>query len=595
MSSQINISVAQVRARAADQSFQRGESYYQSGAILHPARRGNTIEGQCEGSQARPYRVSATLEASGIKETSCNCEYNFGGECKHIVALLLTYINQPELFEDRQPVEDVLAQREKSELVALIQQMVKRYPDLQALVDRPTVSKQPRQTLLDTASFRKELRYAFKNYDGEWGNNSAEDAIESVHESAQQFSENEDWLNASAIYRVIIEESLVDPDFPMYDHDGEIIGALNDVLDDLGECLSHLADDDSERQAIIQTMLDCYVWDIDFAGGVGLGEGESGSVDDLIMQYARQPDIAAIRQRITEVQQRKANSEYGRWGVEAFERFLIDLDLLDNVDPEATLQRLRDDEQYVLLVSKLIEMQRVPKAIAVIQEFIPEAYERSRVLPYLTAAGHDDEAIQLAEETLKTDSHRVLKDWLLHRFYARNDQQKLFEWLLWYMKKEPAVEYYRELKRAGETRPDWADVHRDLIGWLEKELKYEVLTRLYLHDENYEAAWKTLPLVSKPAAYEYIHASSSLEFEVAEKSRTVYPERAIPVYVQAARRAIAGRTRDTYRQAAGYLGIAHDLYQKMSDAAAWQKLIDGIRLEFKNLPALQDELKRARL
>lgn len=594
MSSKFTITVAQVRARAADKSFQRGESYYKSGAILHPARRGNTIEGQCEGSQARPYRVTATLDASGIKDVSCNCEYDFGGDCKHIIALLLTYINEPELFEERQPVEDTLAQREKSELITLIQQMVKRYPDLQTLVDRPTAGKQPRKTPLDLSSFRKELGYAFKDYPGEWGDDSAEDAIESVCASAQQFSENEDWLSASAIYRVIIEESLAEPNFPMYDHDGEIIGALNDVLDNLGECLPHLADNDNERQAIINTMLDCYIWDIDFAGGVGLGELESGSINELIIQYARQPDIATVRQRIREAQQHKGNSQYGRWGVEAFERFLIDLDLLDNVDPEAMLQRLRDDEQYILLATKLIEMQRAPEAIAVIEEFIPQAYERARVLPSLTAAGHDDEAIQLAEETVKTDRHRMLTEWLVQRYYARNDQQKLFEFLLRQMKKEPSVEQYRELKRVAETRPDWADVQWDLIGWLEKQRKYEVLTRLYLHDENYEAAWKTLPLVPQLNTYGWMY-TSTLEFEVAEKSRNAYPERAIPVYIQAANRSIQGRTRATYQQAAGYLRIVHELYQKMDDTTAWQKLIDGIRLEFKNLPALQDELKRARL
>jgi uncharacterized Zn finger protein len=594
MSSQLNITVAQVRARASDKSFERGESYYRGDAILHPARRGSTIEGQCEGSQARPYRVSATLDADGIKEASCTCDYDFGGDCKHIVALLLTYINQPELFEDRQPVEDVLAQREKSELIALIRQMVKRYPDLQTLVDRPIASKQSRKTPLDTNSFRKELRYAFKNYGDEWGDDSAQDAIESVRESAQDFAVNEDWLNASAILRVIIEETLVDPNLPLNDHNGEIIGALNGVLDDLGECLSHLADKDGERQAIINSMLDCYIWDVEFAGGVGLGESESGSIEDIILQYAREPDIAPIRQRIREARQRKSNSAYGRWGAEAFEGFLIDLDLLDNVDPEATLQRLRDDAQYVLLVGRLIEMKRVPEAITVIREFMPVAYERARILPYLSAAGYDDEAVQLAEETVKTDTHRMLTDWLLQRYYARNDQQKLFEFLLRQMKKEPSVEQYRELKRAAETRPDWANTHGDLVGWLEKQRKYEVLTRLHLHDENFEAAWKTLALVPKSTVHNWMY-TSSLEFEVAEKSRNIFPERALPVYIQAANKAIAGRTRDTYRQAASYLQIAQELHQKMGDTAGWQKLIDDIRYEFKKLPALQDELKRARL
>ena len=54
------------------------------------------------------------------------------------------------MFDERAPVQDALAECSQAELVALIRQMVERYPDLQALIDRPRPSQQPKDTPVDT-------------------------------------------------------------------------------------------------------------------------------------------------------------------------------------------------------------------------------------------------------------------------------------------------------------------------------------------------------------------------------------------------------------------------------------------------------------
>src|SRR5687768_75934 len=102
----------QIRQRTVPKTFSRGEDYYHSGLISNPVKRGDTIEAQCEaGSQPYPYQVSVTFGKNGIESAICTCEYDWGGDCKHIVALLLTYINETDLFEEQTPVEDVLAER----------------------------------------------------------------------------------------------------------------------------------------------------------------------------------------------------------------------------------------------------------------------------------------------------------------------------------------------------------------------------------------------------------------------------------------------------------------------------------------------------
>jgi uncharacterized Zn finger protein len=178
------VTLAQIRARATPQSFARGEAYYRNGAIFDTVKRGNELEGRCEGSEYVPYHVRVTLdEAGNIKATSCTCPYDWGGDCKHIVALLLAYFHEPESFEERAPVQDTLMERTKEQLVTLIRQMVARYPDLQALIDRPVPGQQPAGQPLDTAPFRLELRRAVRSF-GEWDDRTAEQTIYSVADAA---------------------------------------------------------------------------------------------------------------------------------------------------------------------------------------------------------------------------------------------------------------------------------------------------------------------------------------------------------------------------------------------------------------------------
>ena len=81
---------AQIRNLASESSFERGQNYYYDEAILALIRQEMELRAQCEGSNYEPYQVSATLTETGIAETSYACPYNYGGICKHIVALLLT-------------------------------------------------------------------------------------------------------------------------------------------------------------------------------------------------------------------------------------------------------------------------------------------------------------------------------------------------------------------------------------------------------------------------------------------------------------------------------------------------------------------------
>lgn len=89
-----------IRAGTQPQTFQRGQELYRDGAISDANLQGNLLTGDCEGTSAPYYRVRAVLDEAGIRETDCTCPYEYGGCCKHTVALLLTYLHHPSVLRE---------------------------------------------------------------------------------------------------------------------------------------------------------------------------------------------------------------------------------------------------------------------------------------------------------------------------------------------------------------------------------------------------------------------------------------------------------------------------------------------------------------
>ncbi|MCG9129580.1 SWIM zinc finger family protein [Candidatus Poribacteria bacterium] len=74
------------------------------------------------------------LKSTGIAKTRCSCPYDWEGDCKHIVALLLTYIEAPETFHRIEDLLPTLALKPKSKLLQIISMLIKRNPKLASVV-----------------------------------------------------------------------------------------------------------------------------------------------------------------------------------------------------------------------------------------------------------------------------------------------------------------------------------------------------------------------------------------------------------------------------------------------------------------------------
>ncbi|NTW04157.1 MAG: SWIM zinc finger domain-containing protein, partial [Oscillochloris sp.] len=70
------LSEAQIHQHASAESFARGMSYYQGGAVGPLVLRGDLLQTEVEGSEYEPYRVTVSLDRGGVRAANCTCPYD---------------------------------------------------------------------------------------------------------------------------------------------------------------------------------------------------------------------------------------------------------------------------------------------------------------------------------------------------------------------------------------------------------------------------------------------------------------------------------------------------------------------------------------
>ena len=304
---------AHIRNLASEPSFERGKAYYLDGAILEPVCQTTELRAQCEGSAYEPYQVSATLGKNGIVETSCTCPYDHGGICKHIVALLLTYVHKPQAFRFIPPLATLLAGRSQKELIVLIGQMIKQEPELLSLVELSAATEQARQGQpLDVTAYRRQARRAVRHESP----HVVEKELRALRDAATRLAKAGDWLNAGAIYQAVLDEAVrgYDGMLQEIDEDGEIAIMIDEFALGLSQCLKKSKADAQTRRAWLEALLEAELTDIEM-GGIDL----SPSARKAVLEHANDEEWARIEKRL-----RTAISKSHDWGQEALARFLAE-------------------------------------------------------------------------------------------------------------------------------------------------------------------------------------------------------------------------------------------------------------------------------
>ncbi|MEO5354484.1 MAG: SWIM zinc finger family protein [Magnetococcus sp. XQGC-1] len=155
-----------LRRWANPESFFKGERYYRDRAVLDASWQGEQLTGLVQGSRPDPYVVQLRFGPHGVNEAYCSCPYHTLGQCKHIVAVLLTCIDHPESISHRRSLAEILQELPLDRHLQLWDTLLEEDPSLArklemllaqeiSVVASPTTtsSYQPK---IDPSLFRRE-------------------------------------------------------------------------------------------------------------------------------------------------------------------------------------------------------------------------------------------------------------------------------------------------------------------------------------------------------------------------------------------------------------------------------------------------------
>src|SRR5262245_21457685 len=106
-----------------EKTFHRAQPYVRE--FTHRLRSGHAITGRVAGPHG-VYTVSLAIEGSTLNP-ACSCSTD-AGFCRHVIALGLTYIEEPQSFYDLRTLMLQLEQYSHGELVDLIIKLATHYP-----------------------------------------------------------------------------------------------------------------------------------------------------------------------------------------------------------------------------------------------------------------------------------------------------------------------------------------------------------------------------------------------------------------------------------------------------------------------------------
>lgn len=575
------ITAADVAAWVGEASLRRAQPYV--GDSLFDTRRSErTLKARCQGSAVQPYRVAVTFGERGIASDTCSCPV--GSHCKHVAAVLLAWIDDPDLFTEVESTDVALERRDKTELIVLIRLMLARSPELETLLELPIpgTSKTPRS--LDPPRIRSQVVAAFRAGDHGWDDwddsSSAADELGPLVELGDQYAQAGDWRNAVIMYQSIAQG--------IADHYGEVeddeaLGYLVDrCVDGLAICLNNPTDS-TQRESVLRGLFDIYRLDLEL-GGIGLGD----KAEAVILDQATIEERRTIANWAHDIEPERAGS-VSTWRSQQLGAFILEL-LGNDLDDETFLQL---GHQYGLehqIVGRLLTLGRYDEAESAVRQAAD--HQVLALADLLRTAGQTERAERAVREHGPPAHFQAqYTRWLRDRASERGDDgaaltltKALFDML-----KDPSL--YDEVKALAEKLGRWSQLRPQIIGQLERDRRFALLTQIYLREGKIAEALASVRQTTERIAFN----GESLLITVARAAEVSHPREAIALYHEAAEKFIAAQGRENYRSAAVLLARVRDLYSKLGERDVWQALIADIRSQHRRLRSLREELDRAKL
>jgi uncharacterized Zn finger protein len=597
-----------IQALASPESFQRGRAYYEGGAIFNAAIQGDVLLGECEGSSAPSYQMRVQLDSAGIREAKCTCPYDWGGACKHIVALLLAYLHGRKQFAVRAQPAEVLADLDRDELVALLDKLLKEQPDL---YDRVAASiagpakagrgKAKRHKPVDLEAYRRRVIGILHGLDGMrpseayWHVGSLVKQLAEVEATAMSFLQAGEPSAALDILLTLLEEAshgfeTVD------DSDGNLGSFLARLGEPLAETILSQELSSAQRTKLVRrlTELDRQLADY------GLEEALGAAIDAAEHGW-EQPGGRRSRSRGKESSEFADGGEDEDWFEDDSDEDSFDdddddghwdggyadltdvkLNILDRRgEVEAYLQLCLTAGRHLRYALKLVELGRTVEAVKHAKENLRTAGEALELAEHLRASGQVAEAIEIGERGLSGGGPQyALAAWLAPNEEAQGRTEAALRAWQAAFAETPSLAIYQSLKRLAGAK--WEKLALEIMAGLRRSGNKLVLAQVLIEEQDWDGAIQVAD--GRQVWYDVVETVADAVLPhrprwVAETSR------------KHAERLLVEPKSKNYPLAAAWLKRAKNAHIALGQTGEWREYLDRVKETYRRRPALQAQLR----
>lgn len=569
----LNITETSIWNHATQKSFDRGQQYYRSGAVVNLVRRDRLIQALVEGSEYDPYRVTLTVDAGGITQVSCNCPYDYEGWCKHIIAVALACIHNPGLIREAASLDQLLAPLDLNQTHQLLHQLVEDYPELLDEIERwvPKLfktthasKKQPhqRKTTIDLTPFRCQvrslLRQARRSLEDGWEGDPIKEELPELLEPAQNFMVNGDGKTALTIIAAITEALAEQWDeVGEYGLDATSAIAILDPM--LAEAILITNLDADER---VELQVNIEEWEGLWSDSLALStEALRQEWDDAELLQILQgkpgnlwpdgrPDhadkLAQIRLSLLEQQNRLTEYLYFAHAEEQWSSYLAMLIRLQRVDEAINLQtHLQSIEDAFDVAKALREQNLLSEAVQVAQ--------RGLQLPKRQPQRWTWDAVNAYERDERFDQYE-LADWASELAIGIGDHSTALELRIIAFKAKPSLQDYQQVAILAEG--NWQVIRAELLdylrnldtwGWVYMTAKVDIFLMENLVEDAIAAVARS--------------GDSDLVMRVMDAALSVNPQWVLDRAISKAEDIINRGKAEQYKEAVRWLTYVRTVYQ----------------------------------
>jgi len=582
-----------IRPLATDRSWTRGEDYYYGNSIENIVWRDGLLTAEVEGSEYEPYIVQVRFDEGKIRSTHCTCPYDWGGDCKHIIAVLLYFCHRRDEIEQRPALVDLLANLNREQLTEILLDLSASHPAVVDEIERSlafvvpgtaddSISEPPPiDANLLRRQIKAELRTSIKSGYDSWGEEAFYDsdlgvALEPALAQVQAYLDRGEPRAALSI----LEIAATAWDEGVDSLDDYVRESFEDVADEFTLELGLLwaealltADFSSDEQQQWQEKL------AKLATTVYGGDSLEIAVTAAEQGWTFPPLVAAMQGNIT---------EKGAWEDEApdFADFLAEIRLrilAQRGKFQEYLNLAQAEGQFMLYLHMLVKQGQSDKAISEARQYLRVPEHIHALARTLIDNDEIEQGFQLAQHGLTLDDVRgkaALAEWLRDQAKEHDQPDLALDAARRALTENVTLANYQALEEI--SGDGWETRRAEALEITIQGKSAEHRADIYLYEKMYQQA---MAVVDQATWFSNID-------KVIEAVKADDPKWAFRQCQQHAEAIMDAGQAQNYRVAAEWLRRGRDILLSAGEKEMWKTYIDQVmdkhQRKYKLMPLLRD-------